>query len=224
MMLSPIAHVASPFATKFGVPRQPGLAPSVRSQIIFEPEFRNPDLIRGLEGFSYIWLIWEFSKNPSTEWHPTVRPPRLGGNQRLGVLATRSPFRPNPLGLSSVKLLAISDEAKYGPVLEISGADLVDGTPIFDIKPYIAADIHQTAELGFTTLNTDHLVAVEIPDELAALIPEDELSGLLEVLAQDPRPAYQHDPTRQYGIEFAGRDIKFIVADGVLRVTKVLLP
>ena len=224
MELTPIAHVASPFATKFGVPRQAGLAPSVRSRIVFEPEFRNPDLVRGLDGFSHIWLIWLFSENPTTDWHPTVRPPRLGGNRRLGVLATRSPFRPNPLGLSSVELLDIHDDPTLGPVLEIGGADLVDGTPVFDIKPYVAPDMHPDARLGFTTMNTDHLVDVEIPEDLARLVPVDQLDALVEVLAQDPRPAYQNDPTRTYGVEFAGLDVKFVVTDGILRVTRIELP
>lgn len=222
MELTPIAHVASPFATKFGVPRQPGLAPSVRGRVVFEPAFRNPDMTRGLDGFSHIWLIWQFSENPTTTWHPTVRPPRLGGNRRLGVLATRSPFRPNPLGLSCVELIALHDDPHLGPVLEIGGADLVDGTPVLDIKPYVGADMHPDARLGFTTDHPDHRVDVEIPDELLARIPVTQRASLTEVLAQDPRPAYQRDATRRYGVEFAGLDVTFVVVNGHLRVTGVV--
>lgn len=221
MELLTIARIRSDFPAKFGIPRQAGLVPQLRAQLIFEPEFRNPDLVRGLAGFSQLWLIWQFSATPNGEWSPTVRPPRLGGETRLGVFATRSPFRPNPIGLSSVRLLSIDTDPQLGPVLWVGGADLMDGTPIFDIKPYIVADSHPDAQVGFTTTNPDYRLAVDFPAELAAQVPAAKLDALLGVLAEDPRPAYQHDPGRLYGVYFGEQNIRFRVADGVLRVVAV---
>lgn len=216
-----IAHLRSDFPEKFGVPRQAGLVPELRARVVFEPEFRNPDAIRGLAGFSHLWLIWQFHQALRDQWAPTVRPPRLGGEVRMGVFATRSPFRPNPIGLSSVRLLEIETEARLGPVLVVGGADLVDGTPIWDIKPYVAADQHPDASMGFTALNPDYRLQVSISDDLLARIPSHARDALLGVLAEDPRPAYQSDPARGYGIAFAGQNVRFTVADGVLTVTEI---
>lgn len=216
-----IAHAHSDFPEKFGIPRQAGLAPALRSQIVFTPEFRNPDAVRGLDGFSHIWLIWEFSEAIREGWAPTVRPPRLGGEVRMGVFATRSPFRPNPLGLSSVRLLGIDWTTRLAPVLQVGGADLMDGTPIFDIKPYVSADLHLDAEFGFTAKNPRSRLEVRIDDELLGQIPPGQRTALLEVLAEDPRPAYQDDPQRIYGMGFAGLNVKFSVADGLLTVIQV---
>lgn len=221
-----IARVRSDFPAKFGIPRQAGLVPELRAQVVFEAEFRNPDAIRGLDGFSHLWLIWKFSAairggGRGDEWLPTVRPPRLGGETRMGVFATRSPFRPNPIGLSSVRLLGIEDEPRLGPVLHVGGADLMDGTPIYDIKPYVGADQHPDARFGFTSVNAEYRVGVEIADELARLVPADQRDALRGVLAEDPRPAYQDDPNRVYGLSFGGHNIKFTVADGVLVVRAI---
>lgn len=221
MQSNPIAHIRSDFSEKFGIPRQSGLVPELRARVVFEPEYRNPDAIRGLDGFSHLWLIWEFSAAPDSSapsWTPTVRPPRLGGEVRMGVFATRSPNRPNPIGLSSVQLLAIEQDRAVGPVLLVGGADLLDGTPIHDIKPYVAADLHPDAQLGFTVINTDYRLRVQISDELLAQVPADRQAALLGVLAEDPRPAYQNDPDRIYGVAFAGMNVKFTVAAGVLTV------
>lgn len=220
MIIRPIAHVKSDFGSKFGIPRQSGVVPELVSYVVFETEYRSHDALRGLEGFDYIWLIWEFSANRQEGWSPTVRPPRLGGNVRQGVFATRSPYRPNPLGLSSVKLDAVLDTPD-GPVLRILGADLMDGTPVYDIKPYISQDVHSAARFGFASGDWERRVEAVIPPEMAELIPPERLEALRGVLEQDPRPAYQHDPERVYGLEFAGCNVRFTVKDGVLTVVGV---
>ena len=222
MTLKVIAHIHTAFPTKFGIPRQSGLVDSLRGEVIFTPEYRNADAVRGLEDFSYIWLVWQFSGAVRDNWSPTVRPPRLGGNTRMGVFATRSPFRPNPLGLSSVKLEAIEHRPNVGPVLIVRGADLMDGTPIYDIKPYIPyADCHPDASEGFTGQTRMHLLQVEFPPTLLAQVPEADRDALTGVLASDPRPSYQHDPERVYGMEFAGLEVHFRVDGEVLTVTDV---
>ena len=222
MTLKIIAHIHTAFPTKFGIPRQSGLVDSLRGEVIFTPEYRNADAVRGLEDFSYIWLVWQFSGAVRDNWSPTVRPPRLGGNTRMGVFATRSPFRPNPLGLSSVKLEAIEHRPDVGPVLIVRGADLMDGTPIYDIKPYIPyADCHPDASEGFTGQTRMHLLQVELPPTLMAQVPEADRDALTGVLASDPRPSYQHDPERVYGMEFAGLEVHFRVDGEVLTVTDV---
>jgi tRNA-Thr(GGU) m(6)t(6)A37 methyltransferase TsaA len=216
-----IARIHTDFATKFGVPRQAGLVKDLRATIVFEPEYRNEDALRGLEGFSHIWLIWQFSQAVRADWSPTVRPPRLGGNTRMGVFATRSPFRPNAIGLSSVKLEGIRREPGLGTVLEVSGADLMDGTPIYDIKPYLAyTDSHPEATGGFTD-HSWHPLEVSFPEELLERIPPQRRQGLVGVLEQDPRPTYQKDSDRVYGMTFGGYDVKFTVKDGVLTVVNV---
>ena len=218
-----IAHIHSDFPSKFGIPRQSGLVDSLKSIVVFEPEYRNPDALRGLEGFSHIWLIWEFSEAVRDTWSPTVRPPRLGGNKRLGVFATRSPFRPNAIGLSSVKLDSIETHPEFGVVLYVSGADLMDQTPIFDIKPYIPyTDSHPDAIGGFTESANDYLLNVDFPDQLLGMIPESRREALLDVLAHDPRPSYQNDSMRVYGFEFAGFDVRFSVNNGVLTVCEIV--
>jgi len=217
-----IARMRSDFPTKFGIPRQSGLVEALRSTIVFEPEFRNPDALRGIEDFSHLWIIWQFSEAVRTGWSPTVRPPRLGGNTRMGVFATRSPFRPNSLGLSSVKLLGVEHTESYGTVLHVGGADLMDGTPIFDIKPYIAyGDSHPDAKGGFTDTAGDFLLHVDFPDDLLALIPREKRDAAIGVLSHDPRPSYQRKPGRIYGLTFAGFDIRFTVEEDVLTVTEV---
>ena len=220
--MEPIAHIRTDFSTKFGVPRQAGLVPALRGRVVFTPEFRNPDALRGLEGFSHIWLIWEFSEAKQTRWSPTVRPPRLGGNVRMGVFATRSPFRPNPIGLSCVKLEGIAADPQLGPVLEVSGADLMDGTPILDIKPYLPyCDCHPEATAGFTGTQAMEPLAVDFPPALLARVPEEQREALLGVLAQDPRPRYQDDPDRVYGMAFGGLDVRFRVVGQTLHVCGV---
>ena len=217
-----IARMHSDFATKFGIPRQSGLVEELRSTVVFEPEFRNPDALRGIEDFSHLWIIWQFSEAVRTGWSPTVRPPRLGGNTRLGVFATRSPFRPNNLGLSSVKLLGVEHTEKYGTVLHVGGADLMDGTPIFDIKPYIPyGDCHPDATGGFTDTAGEFLLQVDFPEDLLAILPEDKRSAAIGVLSHDPRPSYQRDPNRTYGLTFAGYDIRFRVEKEILKVLEV---
>jgi len=217
-----IARMKSDFPTKFGIPRQSGLVEELRSTIIFEPEFRNADALRGIEGYSHLWLIWQFSEAVRSDWSPTVRPPRLGGNTRMGVFATRSPFRPNNLGLSSVKLLGVEHTEQYGTVLHIGGADLMDGTPIFDIKPYIPySDCHADAVGGFTDTAGEYLLQVDFPAHLLALLPMDKQDAAIGVLSHDPRPSYQRKPDRIYGISFAGYDIRFTVKDDVLTVLAV---
>ena len=218
-----IAHIRSDFPTKFGIPRQSGLVNELRSTVVFEPEFRNADALRGLEGFSHLWLVWVFDQAIRETWSPTVRPPRLGGNQRMGVFATRSPFRPNPIALSSVKLAGIEQTAEFGTVLKIRGADLMDGTPILDIKPYIPyADSHPDAVGGFASAPTGETLDVQIPDDLLAQIPENRREALRGVLAQDPRPHYQDDPDRIYGFGFAGLEVKFSVDGNQLTVREIL--
>jgi len=220
-IIKPIAYIKSPFTSKFGIPRQGGLS-QVQSVIVFEPEYRAAEALRGLEGFSHIWLIWGFSENLDKGWSPTVRPPRLGGNKRVGVFATRSPFRPNGLGLSSVKIEEIETDPKLGPVIVVSGADLMDGTPIFDIKPYISMDCHSNAVCGFQESTREDTLQVEFPEDLLALIEPANRDGLLQVLAQDPRPSYQDDPKRVYGFPFGGFDVRFRVASGVLTVVELV--
>lgn len=220
--MEPIAHIRSDFATKFGVPRQAGLVKELRAGVVFAPPFRAPEALRGIEGFSHLWLIWEFSENRGRGWSPTVRPPRLGGNRRLGVFATRSPFRPNPIGLSCVKLEGVEWDTAEGPVLHVSGADLLDGTPILDIKPYVPyADCHPEAVGGFAGSAPEGALAVDIPPELLSRVPPDRRAALTGVLAQDPRPSYQDDPGRVYGFGFAGLEVRFTVRDGVLTVTDI---
>lgn len=220
--MKPIARIHSDFATKFGIPRQSGVVGSLQAEIIFEPEFRSRDAVRGLEAFSHIWLIWEFSENVRADWSPTVRPPRLGGNVRMGVFATRSPFRPNPIGLSCVHLERIEFSDARGPVLHVAGADLMDGTPIYDIKPYIPyADCHPDASEGFTGQTRMHLLQVEFPPDLLAQVPAADRDALTGVLASDPRPSYQHDPERVYGMEFAGLEVHFTVDGETLTVTDI---
>ncbi|MDR0890062.1 MAG: tRNA (N6-threonylcarbamoyladenosine(37)-N6)-methyltransferase TrmO [Oscillospiraceae bacterium] len=217
-----IAHIHSDFPTKFGIPRQSGLADALQADIVFTPQFRNPDALRGIEGYSHLWLIWEFSEAIRSVWSPTVRPPRLGGNTRLGVFATRSPFRPNPIGLSCVRLEAVLHDAKRGDFLRVRGADLMDGTPILDIKPYLPyTDAHPEAIGGFTQSADDFLLEVEIPAALSAKIPAARIAALRAVLAHDPRPSYQNDPDRVYAMRFAQWDILFRVEKRVLRVCDV---
>lgn len=218
-----IARIRNDFPTKFGLPRQSSLAPSLLSRIVFEPEYRNPDALRGIEGFSHLWLIWDFSEFHSDGWSPTVRPPRLGGNARLGVFATRSPHRPNPIGLSCVKLERVIIDSPDGPQIEVSGADLMDGTPIYDIKPYLpGVESHPEARDGFVGANPQRLVDVTIPEEtenvLSKWLTPSQMTTLREILAQDPRPAYHDDPERIYGISYAGLDIHFKVDGGRLEV------
>ena len=207
-----IARMKSDFPTKFGIPRQSGLVEELRSTIVFEPDFRNPDALRGIEGYSHLWLIWQFSEAVRKDWSPTVRPPRLGGNTRMGVFATRSPFRPNSLGLSCVRLLEVEQTTNFGTVLHVGGADLMDGTPIFDIKPYIAyGDAHPESLGGFTDHAGDFLLHVNFPDNLLNRIPHDKRQALLGVLSHDPRPSYQRSSDRVYGLSFAGLNIRFRV-------------
>ena len=217
-----IARIRTELPEKFGVPRQSGLVPQLRGRVIFEPEYRNPDAVRGLEDFSHIWLIWQFSRAVREGWSPTVRPPRLGGNRRMGVFATRSPFRPNALGLSSVRLDRVELDPALGPVLHVSGADLMDGTPIFDIKPYLPyTDSHPQATGGFTDGLAHEPLTVECSPALLEHIPADSREGLLGVLAGDPRPRYQEDHQRVYGLSFAGRNVKFTVDGDRLTVIAV---
>ena len=217
-----IARMHSDFATKFGIPRQSGLVEELRSTIVFEPEFRNADALRGIEDFSHLWIIWQFSEAVRQGWSPTVRPPRLGGNTRMGVFATRSPFRPNNLGLSCVKLLSVEHTPEHGTVLHVGGADLMDGTPIFDIKPYIPyADCQENATGGFTDNAGDFLLQVEFPRELLNILPESKRAAAIQVLSHDPRPSYQRKPERIYGLTFAGFDLRFRVQDDILTVVEV---
>ena len=217
-----IARIQTDFPTKFGVPRQSGLINDLQGRIVFEGPYKNPDAVRGLEGFSHIWLIWQFSGAQRDGWSATVRPPRLGGNRRVGVFATRSPFRPNPIGLSSVKLERIEYDEALGPVLHVRGADLVNGTPIFDIKPYLPfTDSHPEAASGFAEPVRRDALTVIFPDELLERVPEPLREQLIAVLEQDPRPHYQDDPTRRYGVPFGGQDIRFTVEDDVLTVCEV---
>lgn len=225
--LSPIARIRTDFPEKFGIPRQSGIVEELRARIFFEPEFRNPDALRGLEGYEYVWLIWQFSAvvqagQDGKSWRPTVRPPRLGGNTRMGVFATRSPFRPNALGLSSVRLLDVAPHTPDGPVLTVGGADLLDGTPIYDIKPYLPyVDAHPQARAGFTDTAPFCTLTVQASPEVLAPVPPDRRAALLGVLRTDPRPGYQHDPTRVYGLQFGGFSVRFTVDGDVLTVLRV---
>ena len=218
-----IARIRNAFSTKFGLPRQSGLVSELRSTIVFEPAYRNPDALRGLEGYSHLWLLWQFHKAAREDWSPTVRPPRLGGNTRMGVFATRSPFRPNPIGLSCVRLNGIEQTAHQGMVLHVSGADLMDGTPIYDIKPYLPyVDSIPDARGGFAAEHENDHVEVIFPEKWLQMIPPEHREGLRGVLVQDPRPAYQNDPDRVYGFAYAGMDIRFTVREGVLTVCGVI--
>lgn len=220
--IKPIAHMRSDFPSKFGIPRQSGLVQELQSTIVFEPEFRNPDTLRGIEDFSHLWLIWQFSAAVRTGWSPTVRPPRLGGNTRMGVFATRSPFRPNNLGLSCVRLLGVEQTA-MGAVIHVAGADLMDGTPIFDIKPYIPySDCQPDALGGFTTTADEYILQVDFPAELLCILPEGKREAAIAILSHDPRPSYQRDASRVYGLPFAGYDIRFQVQEDRLTVLEVV--
>ena len=226
--LAQIAHIETDFSEKFGIPRQSGLVEELRARIVFEPEFRSPDAVRGLDGYDYIWLVWQFSTvvqagQDGTNWRPTVRPPRLGGNKRVGVFASRSPFRPNHIGLSCVKLERIEYTGE-GPVLIVRGADLMDGTPILDVKPYLPyADSRPDAAGGFTDAVSARVLHAEIPEELLRCVPEEKREPLREVLEQDPRPSYQDDPERVYGFGFAGMEVRFRASNGVLTVLDMAL-
>lgn len=220
-VIRPIAHIESDFAEKFGIPRQAGIVPELTARIVFEPEYRAAEAFRGIEDFSHLWLIWQFSENLDAPWSPTVRPPRLGGNVRKGVFATRSPFRPNSLGLSCVRLVRLELDARLGPVLVVAGADLMDGTPIFDVKPYAPyADSHPEALSGFAP-DAGHKLRVTLPPELERLVPADKRAALIGVLANDPRPQYQHDSERLYALGFAGLNVKFTVDGEALTVRAV---
>lgn len=215
-----IAHIETDFGSKFGIPRQSGLVPELEGRIVFEPEYRVPEALRGLEGYSHLWLIWDFSEAHREQWSPTVRPPRLGGNVRMGVFATRSPFRPNPIGLSCVEISGIDLHTPDGPVIRVKGADLMNNTPIFDIKPYLPfVDSHPEARGGFTDQTKEiPELEVEISKEVQQLFTADKLAALSQVLAQDPRPHYQHDDDRVYGMEFGGVNIHFCISEGKIRV------
>lgn len=217
-----LGHIHSEFPEKFGIPRQSGIVKDLKATISFEPEYQNPDAFRGLEGFSHIWVLWLFSKAMRENWSPTVRPPRLGGNERMGVFATRSPYRPNPIGLSCVQLESVEFTEKGGPILHILGGDFLDGTPVLDIKPYLAyVESHPDALGGFALQSTEPILQVKIPPAFLALVPEEKRQALISVLAQDPRPAYQNDPERIYGLSFAGLEIRFTVNGHTLSVQSV---
>lgn len=223
MEIDIIARIHTDFENKFGLPRQSGMVEGLKGRIVFEPKYRNPDAVRGLSDFSHVWLIWEFSKAKRDNWSATVRPPRLGGNERMGVFATRSPFRPNPLGLSCVKLESVEIDPIDGSVIVVSGIDMLDGTPIYDIKPYVPhADLRPDAVGGFADAHRDDRVEVVFPEDLLEKVPADKREALRGVLEGDPRPSYQDDPERIYGFGFAGLEVKFKVADGVLTVTEVI--
>jgi tRNA-Thr(GGU) m(6)t(6)A37 methyltransferase TsaA len=223
MVIEPIAYIRTSFPEKFGIPRQSGLASNLKARVVFEPQYRNADAVRGLEGFSHIWLIWEFSANRKSGWQPTVRPPRLGGNVHMGVFATRSPFRPNPLGLSCVELEGIDADAADGPVLVVRGADLMDGTPVYDIKPYIKyADSRPHALCGYVEKLHERRLKVVIPSEMAdGIMDKSIMPSLVEVLQLDPRPSYHDDPERIYGLSFEGLNVRFRVSDGILEVVGI---
>lgn len=217
-----IAHIHTDFPTKFGLPRQSGLVDGLKGTVIFAPKYRDPNALRGLSDYSHLWLIWKFSESVREDWSPTVRPPRLGGNTQVGVFATRSPFRPNPIGLSSVRLDSIEYDTPDGAVLHVSGIDLMDGTPIYDIKPYLPyVDSHPDATGGFSDAVRDYALRVVIPDDCLARVPAAKREALAAVLAQDPRPGYRRDDKRRFGIRFAGLDVRFVVRDGVLTVVEV---
>ncbi len=219
--IRPIARIRCDLKEKFGVPRQAGIVEALEGRIVFEPEFRDPEALRGIEGFSHLWLIWQFSEAVRQDWSPTVRPPRLGGNTRMGVFATRSPFRPNALGLSCVRLLGLERDGELGTVLRVGGADLMDGTPIYDIKPYVPyADSHPEALAGFAP-DAGKSLAVDFPQQLLERVPPEKREGLLGVLARDPRPRYQNDPERLYGLRFGEQNVKFTVDGERLTVREV---
>lgn len=221
-IISPIAHIECDLPTKFGLPRQSGLVSELTSRIVFLPRYRDPVAFRGLEGYSHLWLIWGFSENSRDTWAATVKPPRLGGNTRMGVFATRSPYRPNALGLSSVKLIAITMDEKLGPVLTVTGADLMDGTPIYDIKPYLSyTDSHPDAVGGFADEFVDYRLEVDFPEDLLKKIPHDKQEALLGILAQDPRPSYIDDPARRYGFNYLTYDVRFTVEGSTLTVVEI---
>lgn len=222
ILMRAIAHIQSDFSEKFGIPRQSGIIDELQAAVVFEPEYRNFDAFRGLEGYSHLWLLWQFSECAEKPWSPTVRPPRLGGNKRMGVFATRSPFRPNNIGLSCVRLLKIDFTAPNAPILYVAGADLMDGTPILDIKPYLPyADSIPNATGGFALQSKEDILKVDFPENLLLKVPEEKRTALLRVLAQDPRPAYQADSARVYGFSFAGVSVKFTVENGILTVRGV---
>ena len=222
MQLKVIAHIHNDFADKFGVPRQSGLIDSVESLIVFEPEYRNTDALRGIEGFSHLWLIWQFSLAVRDEWSPTVRPPRLGGNKRMGVFATRSPFRPNSLGLSSVRLLGTEHTDRWGTALRVAGADMMNGTPIFDIKPYLAyTDSHPEALGGFTDSVMRAKLTVNVDESIASDLPPSDLRTICDILSEDPRPSYIDDPSRVYGMRYGRYEVKFTVDNNILTVTGI---
>ena len=217
-----IARIHTDFPTKFGIPRQSGLVEELKSYIVFEPEYRDENALRGIEQFSHLWLIWQFSEAVRSEWSPTVRPPRLGGNTRMGVFATRSPFRPNAIGLSSVKLLGLEETKNHGTVIHVAGADLMDGTPILDIKPYIPySDTHIDATGGFTDHADNFLLQVQCNQDLLKIVPPDKQEALLDVLSHDPRPTYQKDSDRIYGLDFAGYNVRFTINSGILQVIQI---
>ena len=218
-----IARIRTPYKEKFGIPRQSGIADSIVSKIVFEPEYRRPEALMGLSGYSHVWVIWNFSESERDEFSPTVRPPRLGGNKRMGVFATRSPFRPNPIGLSSLKLVEIKETENEGTVLLVRGADMLDGTPIYDIKPYLPfTDCHPDATAGFAGEVFDYSIAVDFPDEHLAVIDEKYREPLIKILSEDPRPSYKKTSEKTYGMLFADYEIFFFVKDGLLTVTKVV--
>ena len=218
-----IGEVHTDFSEKFGIPRQSGIVSDLKGTIILKSPYNDPNSVRGLEGFSHIWVIWQFSKAMDKPWSPTVRPPRLGGNTRVGVFATRSPFRPNSIGLSCVALDKIEYSSKYGPILHVSGVDMLDGTPVYDIKPYIPyADSHPEATAGFAASSKDYELQVDISEDLLKLVPKGKREALIGVLKQDPRPSYQEDPERIYGMDFAGFQVKFTVKEDHLRVLKII--
>lgn len=220
--VEPIAYIKTDFSSKFGIPRQSGLVDELEAKIIFEPQYRIPEAFRGLEGYSHVWLLWQFSECADKEWSPTVRPPRLGGNKRMGVFASRSPFRPNSIGLSCVKLISIDKTEESGTVLTVSGADLLDGTPIIDVKPYLPyVDSHPEASGGFALQEKEGSLNVDFASELLSYIPADKQEALKAVLKQDPRPQYQNDPERIYGLEFAGYDVRFKVKENLLTVVEI---
>ena len=224
--LKVIATIHTDFPSKFGIPRQGGLVDALKATVTFEPEYRDASALRGLEGYSHLWLIWQFSESVMESWSPTVKPPRLGGNRRVGVFATRSPFRPNPLGLSCVRLLGVEHGTPRGPLLRVAGADLMDGTPVYDIKPYLPyVDSHPDAKGGFTDEIEYPRLRVDFPEELLSKIPHGKQAALMEVLAQDPRPGYRHEgDDRRYGVQFAGWDVRFRVDGDVLTVVEVVCP
>lgn len=217
-----IAHIRTDFPTKFGLPRQSGLVDALEGTIVFAPKYRDPNALRGIEGYSHLWLIWKFSEAVREDWSPTVRPPRLGGNKAMGVFATRSPFRPNPIGLSCVRLESVEYDTPEGPVLHVRGADLMDGTPIYDVKPYLPyVDSHPEATGGFAHEVKDYALEVSFPESLLQKIPESKRAALIEILAQDPRPGYKRADSRPFGLTYAGKNVRFTVEEGKLTVTEV---